>query len=102
MNAMAAEDSRLGRQSAIAEAHALYRMIGEENTVEDLRELIVVSAWTKRVAIWPVLVNEDGNPIFLARGPWPQYASVTLQGGTLAKKKTGSPAKLRTPQPFKP
>jgi hypothetical protein len=37
-----AEDSRLGRQPAIAEAHALYPMIGEENTVEELRELIVV------------------------------------------------------------
>jgi hypothetical protein len=38
-----AEDSRLGRQSAIAEAHALYRMLGQDgNTVEELRELIAV------------------------------------------------------------
>ena len=36
------KDSRLGRQSAIAEAHAFYRMLGDENTVEELRELIAV------------------------------------------------------------
>jgi hypothetical protein len=36
------EDSLLGRQSPIAEAHVLYRMIGDENTVEELRELIAV------------------------------------------------------------
>jgi hypothetical protein len=38
-----AEDSRLCRQSAIAEAHALYRMLGQDgNTVEELRELIAM------------------------------------------------------------
>ena len=37
-----AEDSRLSRQSAIAEADALYRIIGDGNTVEELRELIAV------------------------------------------------------------
>jgi hypothetical protein len=38
-----AEDSRFGRQSAIAEAHAIYRMLGHDvNTVEELRELIAV------------------------------------------------------------
>ena len=32
----------LGRQSAREEARALYRMLGEENTVDELRELIAV------------------------------------------------------------
>lgn len=36
------QDTCLGRQSAIAEARALYRMVGEEHTVEELRELIAV------------------------------------------------------------
>ena len=36
------EDSRFGRKSAIAEALALYQMIGDENIVEELRELIAV------------------------------------------------------------
>lgn len=37
------EDSRLGRQSAIDEARASYRMLGcDGNTVEGLRELIAV------------------------------------------------------------
>lgn len=47
-------DELLGRQSAIAEAHALYRMIGHgSNTVEALRELIVVPCcWTSP---WPIL-----------------------------------------------
>jgi hypothetical protein len=38
-----AQDSRFGRQSAIAEAHAIYRMLDHDvNTVEELRELIAV------------------------------------------------------------
>src|SRR6266404_9993545 len=35
-------DELLGRQSAFQEAGALFLMIGEENTVEELRELIAV------------------------------------------------------------
>jgi hypothetical protein len=43
MEIATAEDSfALGRQSAREEARALYRMLGEENTVEELRELIAV------------------------------------------------------------
>ena len=38
----------LARQSAIAEAAALYRMIGPENSVEELRELISVPPKTER------------------------------------------------------
>jgi hypothetical protein len=39
----------LGRQSAIAEAHALYRMLGHDgNTVEELRELTAVSPHIER------------------------------------------------------
>jgi hypothetical protein len=34
--------SSLGRQSALDEAKALYRMVGEENSVEELRELMAV------------------------------------------------------------
>lgn len=45
-----AEDSRLGRQSAIAEARALFRMLGhDENTVEEFRELIAVPPRIERV-----------------------------------------------------
>ena len=36
------DDELLGRQSAFDEAKALYGMIGEENTVDELRELIAV------------------------------------------------------------
>jgi hypothetical protein len=44
------EDELLGRQSAIAEARALYRMIGHgRNTVEALRELIRVPPKIERV-----------------------------------------------------
>ena len=42
-------DELLGRQSAIAEARALYRMIGDEHTVEELRELISISPETEAV-----------------------------------------------------
>jgi hypothetical protein len=35
-------DELLGRQSAFDEAKALYRMIGDENTIEELRDLIAV------------------------------------------------------------
>lgn len=35
-------DELLGRQSAFNEAKALFRMIGAEHTVEELRELIAV------------------------------------------------------------
>ena len=43
------DDELLGRQSAIAEARALYKMLGEKNTVEELRELITVPPWTEHV-----------------------------------------------------
>lgn len=36
------DDELLGRQSAFDEAKALHGMTGEENTIEELRELIVV------------------------------------------------------------
>jgi hypothetical protein len=39
----------LGRQSALAEAHALYRMIQPECSVEELRELIAVPPHIERV-----------------------------------------------------
>lgn len=44
-------DELLGRQPAIAEPRALYRMVGcDGNTVEILHELIVwVPAWTERM-----------------------------------------------------
>ena len=32
----------IGKQSAVAEARALYRMLGPEHTVEELRDLIAV------------------------------------------------------------
>jgi hypothetical protein len=38
-----------GRQSAIAEAHGLYRMIQPECSVEELRELIAVPLHIERV-----------------------------------------------------
>ena len=38
------DDEVLGRQSAFDEAKLLYWMIGEETTVEDIRELIAVPA----------------------------------------------------------
>lgn len=41
--AEAAISVAVGRQSAIAEAHGLYRMIQPESSVEELRELIAVS-----------------------------------------------------------
>jgi hypothetical protein len=43
------DDELLGRQSAIAEAHALYGMIGDEHTVEKLRELIAVTPLAEQV-----------------------------------------------------
>jgi len=39
----------LGRQSALAEAHGLYRMIQPECSVEELRELIAVPPHIERV-----------------------------------------------------
>jgi hypothetical protein len=39
----------LGRQSALAEAHGLYRMIHAECSVEELRELIAVPPHIERV-----------------------------------------------------
>ena len=46
------EDELLGRQSAIAEARALYRMIGHgRNTIESLRELIAVPPKIERVLL---------------------------------------------------
>lgn len=46
------EDELLGRQSAIAEARALYRMVGHGgNTVESLRELIAVPPKIERVLL---------------------------------------------------
>jgi hypothetical protein len=46
------EDELLGRQSAIAEARALYRMLGHgRNTVESLRELIAVPPKIERVLL---------------------------------------------------
>lgn len=36
------DDELLGRQSAFDEAKALYRMLGEENTVEQIRALVAV------------------------------------------------------------
>ena len=45
------QDTCLGRQSAIAEANALYRMIGDENTVEAIRELIAVPPLIERVLL---------------------------------------------------
>ena len=43
------DDELLGRQSPFRGAETLYRMIGEDNTVEQLRELIGLPAWTERV-----------------------------------------------------
>jgi hypothetical protein len=44
------EDELLGRQSALDEAEALYRMLGHNrNTVEALRELIAVPPLIERV-----------------------------------------------------
>jgi hypothetical protein len=46
------EDELLGRQSAVAEARALYRMIGHgRNTVESLRDLIAVPPLVERVLL---------------------------------------------------
>jgi hypothetical protein len=36
------DDELLGRQSALTEARLLYQMISDENTIEELRELIAV------------------------------------------------------------
>jgi hypothetical protein len=41
----------LGRQSALAEAHGLYRMIQAECSVEQLRELIAVPPRIERVLL---------------------------------------------------
>ena len=56
------EDELQGRQSAFDEARALHRMLGDENTVEDLRELIVVPAWTERVLrVYALAFPEDAH-----------------------------------------
>ena len=47
--AEAATSFALGRQSALAKAHGLYRMIQPECSVEELRELIAVPTHTARV-----------------------------------------------------
>lgn len=61
-----AEDSRLGRQSAVAEAHALYRMLGQDgNTVEEFREPIAVPAKIERaLRAFAVAHVQDSHWIF--------------------------------------
>lgn len=44
-------DEPLGRQSGFNEAKALFRMVGDEHTVEELRKLIAVPAWIERVLL---------------------------------------------------
>lgn len=53
------DDELLGRQSAFDEARPLYRMIGEETTVEEIRELIAVPARVEAVLRAFVRVNPD-------------------------------------------
>ena len=52
-------DELLGRQSAFDEAKLLYRMIGEETTIEEIRELIVVSPRVETVLRAFVRANPD-------------------------------------------
>ena len=58
---MRMDDELLGRQSAFQEAKALYRMLGDENAVEELHELIAV----------PPKIEMSDNPKAQGRKPLP-------------------------------
>lgn len=56
------DDELLGRQSAFDEAKLLYRMIGEETSAKEIRELIAVPPRAEAVLRAFVRVNpEDGE-----------------------------------------
>lgn len=51
------EDSHLGRQSAVAEAHGLYRMLATGHTLEELRGYIGVPPKIERTLRFYAAVN---------------------------------------------
>lgn len=90
------EDELLGRQSAVAEARALYRMIGNgRNTVESFRELIAVPAKIEAV----LLAYARGFPeeaYFVDRAYGPD-ASSSVRCQTRHRHRKGS---LNSPWPL--